>query len=445
MLQELTNKFERILKDIRGHGKLTEKNIRESTKEIRRALLEADVNYKVVKKFIAIVEEKALGREVIGSVSPGQMLVKIVHDELVSLIGGTHEPIQLKGNPSVIMLVGLQGAGKTTLAGKLALQLQKEGKSVMLAGVDIYRPAAKEQLRIVAEQVKSGFFTLEENNAEKIVREAVNQAKSVFDVLILDTAGRLHIDEELMAELQEIKKIAEPSEILFVADGMTGQDAVNTAGAFQKDLDFTGVVLTKMDGDSRGGAALSIRAVTGIPIKYISVGEKMDSLEAFHPDRMASRILGMGDIVSLVEKAQETISEEDAKKLQKKLRKQQFNFEDFFQQLQMIKKMGPLDQLLGMIPGMGKHLGGMDISDDMFVGVEAIINSMTLEERRNPKIINGSRRKRISLGSGRSVQEINRLLKQFFEMQKMMKQMNKSGRKAGRLKPGRMPFGMKLN
>ena len=444
MFQDLSGKLENIFKKIRGQGRLTEKNIKESMREIRRALLEADVNYKVVKKFVSVVEEKAIGTEIIRSVSPGQLIVKLVHDELTEIMGHANVPIQVSGNPAIIMLTGLQGSGKTTLAGKLANYFQKQGKSVLLAGADIYRPAAREQLKVVADKSGADFFTLTENDALKIAREAVNSARSKTDIVILDTAGRLHIDDELMEELESIKKTVQPSEVLFVADGMTGQDAINTADAFVKRIDYDGVVLTKMDGDSRGGSALSIRAVTGKPIKFLSVGEKMDALEPFHPERLASRILGMGDVVSLVEKAQENVSEEKAKQLQRKLKKQQFNFEDFFEQLQMIKKMGPLDQLLGMIPGMGKQLQGLNVSDDMFVGVEAIINSMTNEERQSPKLINGSRRKRIAKGSGRTVQEINQLLKQFFDMQKMMKQMNKGNKRIGQLLPGGVPAGMKF-
>ena len=445
MFQDLSDKFDHILKNIRGHGKLTEKNVRESTREIRRALLEADVNYKVVKKFVSTVEEKAIGTAVTRSIAPGQMLVKVVYDELTALMGSANDPLQLSGNPAIILLTGLQGSGKTTLAGKIAHLLIKQGNRVMLAGIDVYRPAAREQLEIVAKQVGAGFFSRPGKDALNIAREAVENARSVYDVLILDSAGRLHIDELMMQELVEIKNGLKPAEILFVADAMTGQDAVNTASAFLTDLDFTGIVLTKMDGDARGGAALSIRAVTGKSIKFISTGEKFDALESFHPERMVSRILGMGDIVTLVEKAQDNVDEEEAKKLHKKIKKQQFNFEDFFEQLQMIKKMGPLDQLLGMIPGLGKHMGAINVDDDMFSGVEAIINSMTLKERKNPKLINGSRRKRISRGSGKSVQEINRLLKQFFEMQKMMKQMSKGGRLGSKLMPGNMPLGMKLN
>jgi signal recognition particle subunit SRP54 len=441
MFQDLSGKFEKILKKVKGQGKITEKNIRESMREIRRALLEADVNYKVVKKFIAIVEEKSLGTEVAKSITPGQLIVKIVHDELTAIMGETNQPIQLKGNPAVLMLVGLQGAGKTTLAGKLAAKFVEEGKKVKLVAADIYRPAAREQLRVVAEKTGVDYFTLEENDAVKIVKQAVLNVRLSHDVVILDTAGRLQIDEVLMKELDNIRKAVQPAEILFVADGMTGQDAINSANEFSKQIDFTGVILTKMDGDSRGGAALSIRAVTGKPIKYLSTGEKMDALEPFHPERMASRILGMGDIVSLVEKAQSAVSVEEAKKMQRKMRRQQFNFEDFYSQLQTIKKMGPIDQLLGMIPGMGKQMQGLSVDDDMFSGVEAIINSMTLKERREPKIINGSRRKRIAMGSGKTVQEVNQLLKQFFEMQKLMKNMT-AGKKLGRMMPGQLPFGM---
>jgi signal recognition particle subunit SRP54 len=446
MFHDLTNKLDKVVRDLRGQGKLTEKNISDSLREIRRALLAADVNYKVVKKFISLVQEKALGTDVLRSVSPGQMLVKVVHDELIALMGGENESLRLQGNPAVILLAGLQGSGKTTLAGKLAVRLAKEGKKVQLVGADVYRPAAREQLRIVAEKAGANFFTQPDSkDAVGIAAEALRQGKSIFDVLIIDTAGRLHVDAQLMDEIAEIHKRVNPSETLFVADGMTGQDAINTADAFRQQLDFDGVVLTKMDGDARGGAALSIRAVTGKPIKFISTGEQLETLEPFHPERMASRILGKGDVVSLVEKAQEAVSADEAKLMQRKLRRQEFNFEDFFAQLQSLKKMGPLDQILGMIPGLGKQASMANIDDNMFVGIEAIINSMTNYERRKPKLINGSRRKRIANGSGRSVQEVNQLLKQFFEMQKMMKKMSGGKGRHGRMGLGQFPAGMKMS
>ncbi|RMF55322.1 MAG: signal recognition particle protein [Calditrichaeota bacterium] len=439
MLEELTTKLESVLKKVRGQGKLTEKNIADSLKEIRRALLEADVNYRVVKQFVNEVQQKALGEEVLRSVTPGQQIVKIVHDELVQLMGETHTDIKTAGiPPTIIMLCGLQGSGKTTFSGKLAHFLRKRGRRPMLVAADVYRPAAKKQLEVIGESLGVPVYSTESNDAVKICKESIKAAREKgCDVLILDTAGRLHIDEEMMQELERLKKEVQPHEILFVADGMTGQDAVNAAKQFQERLDFDGVVLTKMDGDARGGAALSIRAVTGKPIKFIGVGEKLDAIEAFHPDRMASRILGMGDVVSLVEKAQEAIDVEKAEKLEKKLRKNQFTLEDFYDQLQQIKKMGPLDQLLGMIPGIGKQLRGVQVDDRAFVRIEAIINSMTPEERRRPEIINGSRRRRIAMGSGTKVQDVNQLLRQFNEMKKMMKRMKKM-----KFRPGAMPGGL---
>ena len=442
MLEELSSKLESVLKKVRGQGKLTEKNIAESLKEIRRALLEADVNYRVVKQFVNDVQEKALGEEVLRSVTPGQQIVKIVHDELVRLMGETHTEIKTAGiPPTIIMLCGLQGSGKTTFSGKLATYLRKRGHRPMLVAADVYRPAAKKQLEVIGESLDIPVYSTASNDAVQICKESVKAAREkARDVLILDTAGRLHIDEEMMQELERLKKEVEPHEILFIADGMTGQDAVNAAKQFLERLDFDGVVLTKMDGDARGGAALSIRAVTGKPIKFIGVGEQLDAIEAFHPDRIASRILGMGDVVSLVEKAQESIDVEKAKKLEKKLRKDQFTLEDFYEQLQQIKKMGPLDQLLGMIPGLNKQMRGMQVDDRAFVRVEAIINSMTPEERRKPEIINGSRRRRIAAGSGTRVQDVNQLLRQFTEMKKMMKRMKKMKFRPGMMSGG-FPFG----
>ena len=441
MFEDLTAKLETTLKKLRGQGKLTEKNIADSLKEIRRALLEADVNYKVAKEFIRSVQEKAVGEEVVRSVTPGQQIVKIVHDELVRLMGQTQAEIKLGGiPPAVVMLSGLQGSGKTTFAAKLANHLRKKGRHPMMVAADIYRPAAIQQLQVLGKSLKIPVYAEESRDAVQICRNAVGAARRQgCDVLILDTAGRLHIDEEMMQELVRIKSELKPREILFVADGMTGQDAVNAASRFMERLDFDGVVLTKMDGDARGGAALSIRSVTNRPIKFISSGEKADAIEPFHPDRLASRILGMGDVVSLVEKAQEAVDQKEAEKLEKKLRRAEFTLEDFYSQLQQIKKMGPLDQILGMIPGIGKQLKNVPMDDSAFVKVEAIINSMTPEERRRPQIINGSRRRRIALGSGNRVQDVNQLLRQFDDMRKMFKKM-KRGKFRGMPLPGSMPF-----
>ncbi|MCB0304181.1 MAG: signal recognition particle protein [Calditrichaeota bacterium] len=441
MLEDLSSKLESVLKKVRGQGKLTEKNIADSLKEIRRALLEADVNYKVVKNFITEVQEKALGEEVLRSITPGQQIVKIVYDELVQLMGESHTDMKTAGiPPTIVMICGLQGSGKTTFTGKLGNFLRKKGRRPMLVGADVYRPAAKKQLEMLGESIGIPVYTSPSNDALEICRASIKAAREkACDVLILDTAGRLHIDEDMMRELEQVKKELKPHEILFVADGMTGQDAVNAAKQFLDRLDFDGVVLTKMDGDARGGAALSIRAVTQRPIKFLSIGEKLDAVEAFHPDRMASRILGMGDVVSLVEKAQESIDLEQAQKLEKKIRKEQFNLEDFYEQLQQIKKMGPLEHILGMIPGVGKQLKGMQIDDRAFVHVEAIINSMTVKERHKPEILNGSRRRRIARGSGTTVQEVNQLMRQFGEMKKMMKRMKKMKFRKGSL-PGTFPF-----
>jgi len=431
MLEDLTQRLESIFKKLRGYGKLTENNITDSMKEIRRALLEADVNYKVVKDFISSVQERSVGQDVLRSITPGQLIVKIVHDELIKLFGQTTTDIKTAGiPPTIIMLAGLQGSGKTTFAGKLATFLSKKGKHPMLVAADIYRPAAIEQLDIVGKSVNIPVYSEDVKNPIKICQNAISEARRrSCDVLILDTAGRLHIDDAMMQELEKIKAAIKPHEILFVADGMTGQDAVNTAREFCDRLEFDGIALTKLDGDTRGGAALSIRAVTQKPIKFIGIGEKFDAIEQFYPERMASRILGMGDVVSLVEKAQETIDREKAAKLETKLRKQEFTLEDFYDQLQQIKKMGPLDQLLGMIPGIGSQIKDVKVDDGSFTRIEAIINSMTLQERRNPKILNGSRRRRIALGSGTRVQDVNQLLNQFGQMKKMLKRMQK------------MPFG----
>lgn len=428
MFQDLSEKLEIVLKKLKGHGKLSEKNISESLKEVRRVLLEADVNYKVAKSFINAVQEKSLGQKVLRSITPGQQIVKIIHDELANLMGESEAPVNLSGaSPAIIMLTGLQGSGKTTLAGKLARYFQNKGRNPILVAADIYRPAAIRQLEIVGAQVEVPVFSDANKSAVEICVNGVAYASSHGnDLAIFDTAGRLHIDQQLMQELSHIKEQTSPQEILFVADSMTGQDAVNTAKEFLNWLDFDGIVLTKMDGDARGGAALSVRMVTNKPIKFISVGEKLDALEKFHPQRMASRILGMGDVVTLVEKAQQAVDREQAEKLEKKLRRQQFTLQDFYDQLQQIKKMGPIDQLIGMIPGVkSSMMKGLTVDDQSFVKIEAIINSMTKEERQRPHIIDGSRRKRISRGSGTSVQDINQLLKQFQMMQKMMKNINK--------------------
>ncbi|MBN2365304.1 MAG: signal recognition particle protein [Calditrichaeota bacterium] len=441
MFEDLTAKLETTLKRLRGQGKLSQNNIAESLKEIRRSLLEADVNYKVVKEFVKRIEQKAVGEEVVRSVTPGQQIVKIVHDELVSLMGNTQTELKTAGiPPTVIMLCGLQGSGKTTFAAKLANYLRKKGRHPLLVAADIYRPAAIQQLQVLGRNLNFPVYSENTGDAVKISRNSIKYAReNGRDVVILDTAGRMHIDQNMMQELENIKNDLKPQEILFVADGMTGQDAVNAAKEFLERLDFDGVVLTKMDGDARGGAALSIREVTQRPIKFVGIGEKPDAIEPFHPERMASRILGMGDVVSLVEKAQEAVGIQEAQKLEQKLRKEQFNLEDFYSQIQQIKKMGPLDQLLGMIPGIGKQLKNISIDDDAFVRVEAIINSMTPRERQKPRIINGSRRRRIAMGSGTRVQDVNQLLNQYEEMRKMFKKL-KSGKMKGGFRPGAFPF-----
>lgn len=429
MFEDLSQKLEAVFKKIRGQGRLTEANISESLREVRRVLLDADVNYGVTKQFVENVKNKALGREVITSVTPGQLIVKIIYDELVSLMGGVKTDISdAPLPPTVVMICGLQGSGKTTFAGKLALYLKTKGRSPLLVAADIYRPAAIEQLKQLGAQISIPVFTGELQNAVKIAEQGIEHArKNARDVVIIDTAGRLHIDEEMMNEVAAIKNLTKPHEILFVVDSMTGQDAVNTAKAFHDRLDFNGVVLTKLDGDTRGGAALSIRSVVERPIKFVSIGEKLDALEPFHPDRMASRILGMGDVVTLVEKAQEQFDEKKAQKLEEKLRKSQFTLEDFLDQLQEIKKMGPLSQVMGMLPGMNKLPQNAQVDDGALKSIEAIIQSMTPEERQRPQILNGSRRRRIALGSGRTIQEVNRLLKQFEEMQKMIKTFSRKG------------------
>jgi len=430
MLEDLTLKFEKALKKITGQGRLTEENISETLREIRRVLLDADVNYKVAKKFIDDVKAKALGREVIASVTPGQLVTKIIYDELTNLMGGKSRELNL--NPSgvtVILLVGLQGSGKTTFAAKLARYLEARKRKVLLAAADVYRPAAIEQLKQLGEQIKVPVFSIDgSKDAVKIAREAVLYAKSNgLNTVIIDTAGRLHVDEDLMNGVVNIKNAVRPTETLFVVDSMTGQDAVNSAKAFHDKVEFDGIVLTKLDGDSRGGCALSIRAVVEKPVKFVSTGEKLDSIEIFHPDRLASRILGKGDIISLVEKAQENVDEREAAELEKKLLSNKFDFNDFLKQIKMIKKMGSLKSLLGMIPGLSSAMRNVDVDDKQLVVVESIIQSMTKEERKNPKILNGSRRRRIARGSGNTIQDVNRLIKQFKEMQKMMKKL-KGGR-----------------
>jgi len=434
MFENLSEKLERSFKLLKGQGKITELNIAETLKEVRRALLDADVNYAIAKDFTNRVKEKALGQDVLISVKPGELIVKIVHDELAALMGGKSEDIDLKGNPAVILIAGLQGSGKTTFSGKLANLLKtKRNRQPLLVAGDVYRPAAIEQLKVLGEQINVPVYTETENkNPVKIAQSAIKEAKlKGYDTVIVDTAGRLAVDEEMMQEISNIKKAVEPQEILFVVDSMTGQDAVNTAKEFNDRLDFNGVVLTKLDGDTRGGAALSIRSVVQKPIKFVGTGEKMDALDVFHPDRMADRILGMGDILSLVEKAQEQFDEGEARKLQKKIAKNKFNFQDFLSQIQQIKKMGNLKDLASMIPGVGKAIKDMDIDDDAFKGIEAIIYSMTPVEREEPSLLNASRKKRIAVGSGTSIQEVNRLIKQFDETRKMMRMMS-NGKGAGR-------------
>ncbi|HNH67227.1 MAG: signal recognition particle protein [Bacteroidetes bacterium] len=426
MFENLSDKLEKAFKNLKGQGKITEINVAETLKEVRRALLDADVNYKVAKQFTDTIKEKALGQNVLTAVSPGQLLVKIAHDELATLMGGQMTDIHLKGNPSVILMSGLQGSGKTTLSGKLANFLKtKKGKTPLLVACDVYRPAAIDQLKVLGEQIGVEVYSeIENKNPVEIARHAIKQAKqNGNNVVVVDTAGRLAIDEQMMNEIAALKNAIEPDEILFVVDSMTGQDAVNTAKAFNDRLNFDGVVLTKLDGDTRGGAALSIRSVVNKPIKFVGTGEKMDALDVFHPERMADRILGMGDIVTLVEKAQEQFDEKQAAELQKKFAKNQFNFNDFLSQLQQIKKMGNIKDLVSMIPGVGKAVKDMDIDNNAFKSIEAIIQSMTPAERANPDLINGNRKKRIAAGSGTGIPEVNKLIKQFEDMRKMMKMM----------------------
>jgi signal recognition particle subunit SRP54 len=424
MFEGLSDKLDRAFKVLKGHGHITEINVAETLKDVRKALLDADVSFKIAKQFTDQVKETALGENVLTSVSPAQLMVKIVHDELTRLMGGEKTDLNLKGEPAIILIAGLQGSGKTTFSAKLASYLKnKKGRKPMLVAGDVYRPAAIDQLKVLGEQIETEVYT-EEGSTEpvKIAKHAIGYARDKgYNVVIIDTAGRLAIDEQMMDEIAAVKKAVNPHETLFVVDSMTGQDAVNTAKTFNDRLDFEGVVLTKLDGDTRGGAALSIKAVVNKPIKFIGIGEKLDAIDIFYPERMADRILGMGDIVSLVEKAQEQFDEEEAKKLQKKIAKNQFNFNDFLAQIKQIKKMGNVKDLIGMLPGMGKALQNVDIGDDAFKGIEAIIYSMTPDERENPVIINGSRRKRIATGSGTTIQEVNRLIKQFDDTRKMMK------------------------
>jgi signal recognition particle subunit SRP54 len=430
MFENLTDRLERSLKILKGEGRITEINVAETLKEVRRALLDADVNYKTAREFTENVKQKALGQNVLTAVKPEQLMVKIVHDELAALMGGSATDINIKGNPAVVLMAGLQGSGKTTFSGKLANMLKsKRGKNPLLVAGDVYRPAAIEQLKVLGEQINVPVYSEEENkNPVKIAQNAIQYAKQHGkDVVIIDTAGRLAIDEQMMNEIESIKKAVNPQEILFVVDAMTGQDAVNTAKEFNDRLDFNGVVLTKLDGDTRGGAALSIRSVVNKPIKFVGTGEKLDAIDVFHPERMADRILGMGDIVSLVEKAQEQYDEEEARRLQKKIAKNQFDFNDFISQIQQIKKMGNLKDLASMIPGVGKQIKDLDIDDDAFKSIEAIIHSMTPEERSHPEILNGSRRARIAKGSGTNVQEVNKLIKQFDETRKVMRMMTTGG------------------
>ncbi len=438
MFNSLQDKLEGAFKNLKGQGRITELNVATTIKEIRRALVDADVNYKIAKEFTDKVKDKASGEKVLNSISPGQLMTKIVKDELAELMGGHEAVFNAKGSPAIILIAGLQGSGKTTFSGKLANFLKtKKGLSPMLVAADVYRPAAMEQLRVLGEQIGVDVHVeLENKDAVSITQNAIREAKSKNkNVLIIDTAGRLAIDEAMMTEVAEIRKAANPQEILFVVDSMTGQDAVNTAKAFNDRLDFTGVVLTKLDGDTRGGAALSIRYTVNKPIKFTSSGEKMDTLDVFYPERMAQRILGMGDITSLVEKAQEQFDEEQAKKLESKIRKNKFDFADFKTQLEQIKKMGNMKDLLGMIPGVGGKIKDLDINDDSFKGIEAMINSMTLEERGNPDLIDGSRRKRIAKGAGKDLSEVNAFMKQFEQMRDMMKGMNKMNM-FGKMMPG---------
>lgn len=434
MFENLTEKFDRAFKVLKGHGQITEINVAETLKEVRRALLDADVNYKTAKEFCARVKDAAIGQNVLNAISPGQLMVKITKDELTSLMGGERTDIEYQGNPGIILMSGLQGSGKTTMTGKLGHLLKsKKGKKPLFVACDVYRPAAIDQLHVLGEQLNIDVYSERDNNDPvQIALNGINHAKSNnHNVVIVDTAGRLAVDEQMMDEIERIKNTVSPTETLFVVDAMTGQDAVNTARMFNERIHFDGVILTKLDGDTRGGAALSIKAVVDKPIKFVGTGEKMDALDPFYPERMADRILGMGDVVSLVEKAQEHYDEEQAHKLQKKIAKNQFDFNDFLDQMQQVKKMGDVKDLLGMIPGLGKSVRNLDIDNDAFKGIEAIIHSMTPYEREHPKMLNGSRRQRIAKGSGTSVREVNQLLKQFDETRKMMRIMNDKKKMAG--------------
>jgi signal recognition particle subunit SRP54 len=429
MFDNLSLKLEKAFQTLKGSGRITEINVASTIKEIRKALIDADVNYKVAKELTDDIKQKAMGQNVLTAISPGQLLTKITNDELTLLMGGASEDIKIEGNPAIILIAGLQGSGKTTFSGKLANYLKRQGRQVLLTACDIYRPAAITQLQVLGEQIGVEVYAEPDNkDAVKIAKAAIEHAKkNNHRIVIVDTAGRLAVDEQMMDEIAKLKEALKPSETLFVVDSMTGQDAVNTAKAFNERLNFDGVVLTKMDGDTRGGAALTIRRVVEKPIKFVSSGEKMEAIDRFYPDRMAGRILGMGDVVSLVEKAQQTFDEDEAKRLNAKMRKNQFDFNDFLKQLEQIKKMGNMKDMLGMIPGMGKAMKDVDINDDSFKPVEAIIRSMTIDERENPDKINPSRKNRIAKGSGTSVQQVNQLLKQFEDMRKMMKMMNKMG------------------
>ena len=429
MFEDLSLKLETALKKVRGQGKLTEKNISDSLREIRRVLLDADVNYKVAKEFIESVSVKALGEKVIASIFPGQLITKIIYDELTNLLGGDHRELKINASGiTTILVVGLQGSGKTTFSAKLAKNLNEKKRNVLLVAADVYRPAAIEQLKLLGKQADVKVFSIEEPDALKVVKDGIKYAKeNHFNTIIIDTAGRLHIDKEMMDEVSNIKELVNPTETLFVVDSMTGQDAVNSAKMFNETVNFDGIVLTKLDGDARGGAALSIRSVVGKPIKFSSNGEKLDSLEIFYPDRLASRILGKGDVISLVEKAQQNFDEAEAERLEEKLRKNKFDFNDFLRQIKVIKNMGSLSSLLGMIPGLGAQMKNARIDDNALIKVEAVINSMTKQERENPTILNGNRRKRIARGSGTSIQNVNKLIKQFNEMKKMMSRISKRG------------------
>lgn len=445
MFEDLSSKLDKAVQSLKGEAKISDVNIAETVREIRRALLDADVNYEVAKKLTADVRDRAMGEDVLTAVNPGQQFTKIVYDELVEVFGQEREDISVAHTPpTVILIAGLQGSGKTTFSAKLARYLKNENnRNPLLAAADVYRPAAIDQLKTLANQIDVPVYSIQQKDAVRVAKEAVSMAKSLaLDTVIIDTAGRMHVDEKMMDEVAEIKKAVEPHETLFIVDSMTGQDAVNTASEFNKTINFDGVVLTKLDGDTRGGAALSIKTVVNKPIKFISTGEKLDALSPFYPDRMARRILGMGDVVSLVEKAQKEFDEEEAQKLQKKIKSDQFNLEDFYDQLQQVKNMGNIADLAGMIPGAGKMLQDADLSEDSFKPIEAIINSMTPEERRNPEILNGSRRRRIAQGAGTKVSEINNLIKQFNQMKKMMKSFSGMG-KMGRALKGikNMPFG----